>query len=702
SRYPVITTIETVTTITVNSGATLTVNGGTVYCTGTLTDNGSVNLSSGTIHMGAPGVDPWYSISIGAGGSFTQSGGTVDVQDLSIASSPNGTYTQSAGTLNIYHDFINRGAFNATGGTVEFDGAGDQNAFPSPLGPTQFFNVTVNQDPKFANNQVSFNVAGNWMTNISVDESGKSGTVTFNGTGAQTIGGSGNMVFPNLVVNKTSGAVTLAVNTATNNGNVTVTAGTLDLSTYQLNGNAVVETLSVANGATLRIGANNFPTSYSTRSFGATSTVEYYGAAQTVSAETYGHLTLSGSSTKTMPATALTTQGNFTMSGTASATAGASMTVGGNFTIGAGTTFSAATFGHFVKGDFTNNGTYAPSSSSSFTFNGTSGQTIGGANSTTFNVVTINNSSGVTLSGVDLTVNTTLTFTAGTITTGARKVIIPAGGSVSRTSGHVVGNLQKYIGTGSPSATFEVGTSTYAPINVSFASVSVAGNLIASTTASDHPNISSSNLYAARTVNRYWTLTNSGISFTTYSATFNFVSADLDAGVTTSKLIVGRYSAGWTYPAIGTRTATSTQATGLNSFGDFQLGETAPPVVNLVKSANVSGSVLPGTDLGYTVAFTNSGASPAQNLVLTDPVPANTDFKVGSVAQSLGTTGLTVAINYSNDGGASWTYAPSSGGGGAPAGYDRNVTNIRWVFSGNLSYTSPNNSGSIGFTTRIR
>src|SRR5215831_1365167 len=392
SRYPVITTIETVTTITVNSGATLTVNGGTVYCTGTLTDNGSVNLSSGTIHMGAPGVDPWYSISIGAGGSFTQSGGTVDVQDLSIASSPNGTYTQSAGTLNIYHDFINRGAFNATGGTVEFDGAGDQNAFPSPLGPTQFFNVTVNQDPKFANNQVSFNVAGNWMTNISVDESGKSGTVTFNGTGAQTIGGSGNMVFPNLVVNKTSGAVTLAVNTATNNGNVTVTAGTLDLSTYQLNGNAVVETLSVANGATLRIGANNFPTSYSTRSFGATSTVEYYGAAQTVSAETYGHLTLSGSSTKTMPATALTTQGNFTMSGTASATAGASMTVGGNFTIGAGTTFSAATFGHFVKGDFTNNGTYAPSSSSSFTFKGTSGQTIGGANSTTFNVVTINNS----------------------------------------------------------------------------------------------------------------------------------------------------------------------------------------------------------------------------------------------------------------------------------------------------------------------
>jgi hypothetical protein len=85
-----------------------------------------------------------------------------------------------------------------------------------------------------------------------------------------------------------------------------------------------------------------------------------------------------------------------------------------------------------------------------------------------------------------------------------------------------------------------------------------------------------------------------------------------------------------------------------------------------------------------------------------DPVPANLDFKVGSVTSSLGTTGLTVALAYSNNGGSTWTYTPASGGGGAAAGYDRNVTNIRWTFSGNLSPTPPNNAGSVGFTAKIR
>ena len=89
-------------------------------------------------------------------------------------------------------------------------------------------------------------------------------------------------------------------------------------------------------------------------------------------------------------------------------------------------------------------------------------------------------------------------------------------------------------------------------------------------------------------------------------------------------------------------------------------------------------------------------------MVITDPIPNNTDFKVGSVVNSLGTTGLTVAIAYSNNGGATYAYTPASGGGGAPAGYDRNVTNIRWTFTGNLSQTSPNNTGSVSFTARIR
>jgi len=139
---------------------------------------------------------------------------------------------------------------------------------------------------------------------------------------------------------------------------------------------------------------------------------------------------------------------------------------------------------------------------------------------------------------------------------------------------------------------------------------------------------------------------------------------------------------------------------------------TTPPNVSLGKCVYSGASCvttdvtiptfLPGTDLVYSISFSNTGGYLATNFVITDQMPANTDFKVGSVANSLGTTGLAVAVSYSNDGGATWAYAPASGGGGALAGYDRNVTHVRWAFAGNLSQTSPNNAGSVAFTTRIR
>jgi uncharacterized repeat protein (TIGR01451 family) len=126
------------------------------------------------------------------------------------------------------------------------------------------------------------------------------------------------------------------------------------------------------------------------------------------------------------------------------------------------------------------------------------------------------------------------------------------------------------------------------------------------------------------------------------------------------------------------------------------------PNVGLSKSISPSGSQIPGTDLAYTISFSNGGTAAAQSLVISDPIPNNTDFKVGSVTSNLGTTGLTVVVAYSNNGGSTYVYTPASGGGGAPAGYDRNVTNIRWTFTGNLSQTAPNNTGNVSFTARIR
>lgn len=156
-------------------------------------------------------------------------------------------------------------------------------------------------------------------------------------------------------------------------------------------------------------------------------------------------------------------------------------------------------------------------------------------------------------------------------------------------------------------------------------------------------------------------------------------------------------------PASGVSDPTDLSRTGAgnNSATDSDT-ITAIPSVALVKSVNPTGNQIPGTDLTYTIAFTNNGGVAARSLVISDPIPANTDFKVGSVTSSLGTTGLTVAVAYSNNNGTSYAYTPVSGGGGAAAGYDRNVTNVRWTFTGNLSQTPPNNAGSVSFIAKIR
>jgi uncharacterized repeat protein (TIGR01451 family) len=161
--------------------------------------------------------------------------------------------------------------------------------------------------------------------------------------------------------------------------------------------------------------------------------------------------------------------------------------------------------------------------------------------------------------------------------------------------------------------------------------------------------------------------------------------------------------------AIGTTlTATATLSSSTSEFSN-NIVVAQPPVVALAKCV-FSGAqcldsvtdVLPGADLLYSITFTNTGGSPASTFIVADKIPTNTEFKVGSVTNNLGTTGLTVTVAYSNDNGATWTYTPVSGAGGAPAGYDRTVTHVRWSFGGSLSQTSPNNTGNVRFTVRIK
>jgi uncharacterized repeat protein (TIGR01451 family) len=136
---------------------------------------------------------------------------------------------------------------------------------------------------------------------------------------------------------------------------------------------------------------------------------------------------------------------------------------------------------------------------------------------------------------------------------------------------------------------------------------------------------------------------------------------------------------------------------------------TGVPIMTLVKSVTPIGDQQPGTDLTYKIVFANTGNAAAQDIVIFDPIPNDTDFKLGSATITPGTTGLTMVAEYSNDfvtatpATATWTYVPVSGGGSADTGYDRNVKAVRWrVSAGTLSQTSPNHTGEVGFIVKIR
>src|SRR6185369_12947600 len=186
--------------------------------------------------------------------------------------------------------------------------------------------------------------------------------------------------------------------------------------------------------------------------------------------------------------------------------------------------------------------------------------------------------------------------------TGANVLALGAAGTVTRTSGHIVGNLQKNVATGSNvTRTFEIGTGgDYAPVTVLFASVTGTGNLTATTTAGDHPSLGTSGLNTSKSVNRYWNVTNSGVAFTTYSATLNFVAADIDPGSSTAAFAVRKLDSGvWSAPTVGTRTATSTQATGMTSFSDFAVGENTASHT-IVASAGANGTITPSGSVSVT------------------------------------------------------------------------------------------------------
>ncbi|MBS1742969.1 MAG: T9SS type A sorting domain-containing protein [Bacteroidetes bacterium] len=343
------------------------------------------------------------------------------------------------------------------------------------------------------------------------------------------------------------------------NGKIYVNSGTFDLLGFTANRGTtkVGGELFIADGALVKVGGtNNFPANFSVRTIGVSSTVEYNGADQTVSAQSYGNLLFSTAGIKT---------------------ATSSFSTMGNLTIANGTlNMNTTNVNHNIAGNFIISGGNVSGTAYSFTMNGTGTQTINTTESLL--KLTVNNNGGVVNLASNLTVNNTLQFTKGNISTGAFMVIMPSTASVSgaaQNTGWVNGNLRKAVATGAVVfKTFEIGGANYAPASVLLSTVTVGGDLSVYTNEADQSEINYSGLNPLKSVNRFWSFDNGGVVFNNATVIFNWASADLDAGVNTANFKIGLYkTAAWSMPVTSSPLATSIQANGLLQLGDFSVAE---------------------------------------------------------------------------------------------------------------------------------
>ncbi|MDP1538283.1 MAG: hypothetical protein Q8L95_13980 [Burkholderiales bacterium] len=540
-------------TLDVNGDLTMTTagNAGTVIAaTGAanifVSNNFALTNDLGTL---TPGATSTFTYDTAAAASVA-TGGAIQYRNLTINKSGGTATTLSApGTRN----FTVLGALDVQSGTLDIAGVNAAVTGATDVSGTLQISSTTGTKT-FAgavtiagawNNSADEDVAmGNSLTNDGTFTSG-AGAYTFQTTAATEWAGSSGLTF--------SGNV--AVNATRTNNTTTSIVGNLTGSSTLTN--AANQTLHIGGNASGITGLN---------ATAAGNTVNYNGtAAQAAENTTYHHLTISN------------TTGPVTLPGNIN-----------------------------IQGNLINDGNFEPATGNrTVTFNGAAAQTISGTatiggtpnNLTTFYRIVVNNANGVAMTGAhDVTITNLLTLTTGPITTNANVLYIANGSAIGSAGGNdfVIGNLRKnYTAGANVTRVFEVGSglapgARYAPLNIRFGSVTAAGDFTVSTTGGDHPNIGTSTLDPALSVNRYWTLIADSVGFTANAnnrVIFTFVNpGDLDGGAATGSFFVSRHNApNWTEITPSARAANTTTIAGagittVNIAGDYQIGERAPVV----------------------------------------------------------------------------------------------------------------------------
>lgn len=212
---------------------------------------------------------------------------------------------------------------------------------------------------------------------------------------------------------------------------------------------------------------------------------------------------------------------------------------------------------------------------------------------------------GLLLTGGDLTVQNaspvgSLEITNGILSTGSNKLIIGASTTVTRTNGHINGDLEMlYTATGSK--TFHVGTANgYSPVTANVTALGVnPSSLTIRANEVTHPNVPN----AASALRRFWSLTESGDLAATLS--FVYQQTDVPAGIPETSLDLKRYTGAGsvfdTIPAtLNSDTNTVTTTSPISDFSDWTLFSSLSPTS---AGVSISGRVSTGAEAASGIAL---------------------------------------------------------------------------------------------------
>jgi hypothetical protein len=385
------------------TGGRILANGQTINVSGSYTVNsgtGAVTVTGNTINFN---------------GTTTISGAT-SFNNVTIAASS--ALTAPSGTLNIAGNFTNNGTFNANSGTVVLNGSNQ-----TVTGSNTFNNLTMavtspatltlpsSQTQTINGALILTGTLGNIITlNASTP-----GTQAFiNPTGTRTI------KYVLVKDNNNSNATVITATSSYNNGDNT--NWNFSAASYTWTGASDTRWNNPANWNTTVVPGN------------ADTVIIGKTGSNDLSLEvspTCASFTVNSSNNVSFNSQVLTLTGNYTNNGTVNGngstivfggtttTSGSGTNYWGNVTINASSTLTAASASTFyVAGNWTDNGTFAPSTGT-INFDGTAAQSITKSGGETFYNLSVNNTAATVSAGSNITVGstaaTTLTIASGAI-----------------------------------------------------------------------------------------------------------------------------------------------------------------------------------------------------------------------------------------------------------------------------------------------